>query len=162
MLRISQALGLMVSSHRVDSLLINIAIFIFKVLCVIPLPSLFKKGFGRASAAKAFLLIINGRKDESSYPLYTVHYLSALYYYCIHSKRRQRDASLCRPFGCTLYTKISSVFTISIARFRTLFIRLTHPTWSAAFSRSAIPSDAAICCTNRSNIAFACRSTSAR
>lgn len=86
MLRISQALGLMVSSHRVDSLLINIAIFIFKVLCVIPLPSLFKKGFGRASAAKAFLLIISGRKDESSYPLYTVHYLSVLYYYCIIAK----------------------------------------------------------------------------
>ena len=41
-------------------------------------------------------------------------------------------------------------------------MRLTHSNWSAAFSRSVIPTDAAICCTDRSDIASACQSTSAR
>ena len=39
---------------------------------------------------------------------------------------------------------ISSLFNISVARFRTLFIRLTHSIWSPAFSVSVMPSASAI------------------
>ena len=44
---------------------------------------------------------------------------------------------------------ISSLFNISVARFRTLFIRLTHSIWSPAFSVSVMPSASAICFTIR-------------
>ena len=44
---------------------------------------------------------------------------------------------------------ISSLFNISVARFRTLFIRLTHSIWSLAFSVSVMPSAFAICFTSR-------------
>ena len=44
---------------------------------------------------------------------------------------------------------ISSLFNISVARFRTLFIRLTHSIWSPAFSVSVMPSASAICFTSR-------------
>jgi hypothetical protein len=40
---------------------------------------------------------------------------------------------------------ISSWFTISVLRLRMLFIRPTHSIWSAAFSSSVTPSNAAIC-----------------
>ena len=44
---------------------------------------------------------------------------------------------------------ISSLFNISVARFRTLFIRLTHSIWSPTFSVSVMPSASAICFTIR-------------
>ncbi len=44
---------------------------------------------------------------------------------------------------------ISSLFNISVARFRTLFIRLTHSIWAPAFSVSVMPSASAICFTSR-------------
>ena len=50
------------------------------------------------------------------------------------------------PFGGHDETDmcISSLFNISVARFRTLFIRLTHSIWSPAFSVSVMPSASAI------------------
>ena len=57
---------------------------------------------------------------------------------------------------------ISSLFNISVARFRTLFIRLTHSIWSPAFSVSVMPSASAICFTSRRKSSSACRSMSAR
>lgn len=51
------------------------------------------------------------------------------------------------------YIKISSVFTISIARFRMLFILPTHSIWLSALSCSVTPSTSAICFTSRRNIA---------
>ena len=44
---------------------------------------------------------------------------------------------------------ISSLFNISVARFRTLFIRLTHSIWPLTFSFSVMPSASAICFTSR-------------
>ena len=55
------------------------------------------------------------------------------------------------PFGGHDETDmcISSLFNISVARFRTLFIRPTHSIWALAFSVSVMPSVSAICFTSR-------------
>lgn len=55
-----------------------------------------------------------------------------------------------------------SLFTISVARFRVLFICLIHFIWSLAFSASVIPSSSAIRFTSRRKSSSACRSISAR
>ena len=60
------------------------------------------------------------------------------------------------------YIKIISLFTISKARFRMLFILPTLAIWSVAFNCSVTSSVTAICITRRSNIFSACRSMSAR
>ena len=49
-----------------------------------------------------------------------------------------------------------SALTISVARLRILFIRITYSTGFSALRTSVTPSHSAICCTNRENIFFAC------